>query len=152
MSPYPSRLRSVRPEDSARVMAVHASTVVRALHLAAPASRAHCRGRWYAAGAAALAERVARGNPLPDALAEAHEEAHARAGDPLDLGSLPPTHLQAYVRGLNSAARALRAGDFIARNPYVSHGDISRALRAARAGRCSCPRGSRSRSGAAPSR
>jgi hypothetical protein len=35
------------------------------------------------------------------------------------------------VRGLNSAARALGKGDCIARNPFVSHSDISRALRAA---------------------
>jgi hypothetical protein len=113
-------------------MSVHASTVARALHLVSPSSGAYRRGRWYAAGAAALAQRVAQGTPLPQALADAHEDAHARATDAQDLGSLPSTHLQAYVRGLNSAAHALKDGDLIARNPFVSHGDISRALRAAR--------------------
>jgi hypothetical protein len=113
-------------------MAVHASTVARALHVVAPSSGPYRRGRWYADGAAALAQRVAQGTPLPQALAEAHEDTHARAADAQDLGSLPKAHLQAYVRGLNSAARALKHGDLITRNPFVSHGDISRALRAAR--------------------
>jgi hypothetical protein len=79
-----------------------------------------------------LAERVARATPLSLSLAAAHEDAHGRAADQRDLGSLPTVHLQAYVRGLNSAARALRKGDCIARNPFVSHSDISRALRAVR--------------------
>ena len=98
MSVSQTRVRRVRPEESARMMSVHASTVARALHLVAPSSGAYRRGRWYAAGAAALARRVAQGTPLPRALADAHEDAHARAADGQDLGSLPKAHLQATIQ------------------------------------------------------
>ena len=122
----------MQQEYAALVLSVHARTVARALAVTPPRSAAHRRGRRHAAGAAAVAERVAKGTPLPAAFALAHDEAHLRAADAQDLGSLPANELQAYVRRLNTAVLALRAGAFIAGNPYVSHKAISQALQVLR--------------------